>query len=106
MSLPASQVADALCRTRMFAFVMRAFAHMHPDEEPLAPAWYLMAMCHWLERADAGVLPRSMIWIQPRTLKSFTVAIAFPCWLLGRNPAAKIMVATYGEALSSDHAEA
>jgi len=106
MSLPASQVADALCRTRMFAFVMRAFARMHPDEEPLAPAWYLMAMCHWLERADAGELPRSMIWIQPRTLKSFTVAIAFPCWLLGRNPAAKIMVGTYGEALSSDHAEA
>lgn len=47
-----------------------------------------------------------MIWIQPRTLKSFTVANAFPCWLLGRKPSAKIMVATYGEALSSDHVEA
>ncbi|MBC2666756.1 phage terminase large subunit [Novosphingobium flavum] len=98
--------ADALCRARMFPFLMRAFAFMHPDEPPLEAAWYLKAMCHWLERADAGELPRSMIWIQPRTLKSFTVAIAFPCWLLGRNPGARIMVATYGEALSAEHAEA
>jgi predicted phage terminase large subunit-like protein len=107
LPLPApGLLADALCRRRMLAFLMRAFAYLHPEEPPLAAAWYLKAMCHWLERADAGELPRSMIWIQPRTLKSFTVAIAFPCWLLGRNPGAKIMVATYGEALSSDHAEA
>jgi len=99
-------LTDALCRSRMLPFVMRAFAFLHPGEPPLAAAWYLKAMCHWLERADAGELPRSMIRIQPRTLKSFTVAIAFACWLLGRNPSAKIMVATYGEALSADHAEA
>ncbi len=100
------QALAALCRTRMLAFLMRAFEFMHPDEPPLAAAWYLRAMCRWLERVDAGELPRSMIWIQPRTLKSFTVAVAFPCWLLGRNPRARIMVATYGEALSADHAEA
>jgi hypothetical protein len=46
-----------------------------------------------------------MIWIQPRTLKSITVAIVFPCWLLGRNPNLEIMVATYGETLSREHAE-
>ncbi|MDP3675581.1 MAG: phage terminase large subunit [Novosphingobium sp.] len=106
MSGPAGNPADALCRARMFAFLVRAFAFLHPNKPQLEAAWYLLAMCRWLERADAGELPRSMIWIQPRTLKSFTVAIAFPCWLLGRDPGAQIMVATYGEALSSDHAEA
>lgn len=90
----------------MFAFVTRAFALMHPDETGLAPAWYLQAMCRWLERAEAGELPRSMIWIQPRTLKSFTVAVCWPCWLLGRNPSTSIMVATYGDTLSAEHAEA
>ena len=52
----------------MFAFVVRAFATLHPDDPPLAASWYLMAMCRWLERAEAGELPRSMIWVQPRTL--------------------------------------
>ncbi len=96
---------DALCRTRLFPFLLRAFAFIHPDEPPLRQAWYLLAMCHWLERVEAGQLPRSMIWIQPRTLKSFTVAIVFPCWLLGRNPSARIMVATYGEVLGAEHAD-
>lgn len=102
----ANKAADALCRTRMFAFLLRAFAYIHPDEGPLARAWYLLAMCRWLERADAGELPRSLISIQPRSLKSFTVAICWPCWLLGRTPRAKVMVATYGETLSAEHAEA
>lgn len=100
-----SKALDALCRTRFFPFLMRAFALIHPDEPPLARSWYLLAMCRWLERADAGELPRSLISIQPRTLKSFTVAIVWPCWLLGRNSRAKIMVATYGETLSAEHAE-
>lgn len=64
------QTVDALCRTRMFAFVLQAFSFMHPDEPPLGPAWYLKAMCRWLERAHAGELKRSMIWIQPRTCPS------------------------------------
>jgi len=72
----------------------------------LQPAWYLQAMCRWLERIHAGEIRRSLILIQPRTLKSFAVAIAFPCWLLGRNPSLRIMVATYGEKLGGEHAEA
>lgn len=98
--------ADAICRTYLFPFLLKAFSFIHPDEPPLAHAWYLLAMCRWLERADAGELPRSMIWIQPRTLKSFTVSVVFPCWLLGRNPGAKVMVATYGEVLGAEHADA
>ena len=100
-----NEAVDALCRKRLFPFLMRAFAFIHPDEPPLAKAWYLLAMCRWLERAEAGELPRSLISIQPRTLKSFTVAIVWPCWLLGRNPSAKVMVGTYGETLSAEHAD-
>ena len=100
-----AQLADSLCRLRMFAFLTRAFSYIHPDLPPLQRAWYLLALCRWLERADAGELPRSMIWIQPRTLKSFTVAVVFPLWLLGRNPRKQIMIATYGDALSSEHSD-
>ncbi|WP_221794099.1 phage terminase large subunit [Aquisediminimonas sediminicola] len=99
-----SEVAAALARQRLLPMLMFAFAMHHPGAPPLEPSWYIQAMCHWLERVAKGELRRSMIWIQPRTLKSFTVAVVFPCWLLGRNPSARIMVATYGGTLARDHA--
>lgn len=99
------RLADALAHERLLAMVVMAFAMFNPGKPPLKASWYLRAMCYWLERVERRELPRSMIWIQPRTLKSITVAIVFPCWLLGRNPNLEIMVATYGETLSREHAE-
>ena len=99
------QIADTLVRQRLFPMVILAFAMFHPTKPPLRHAWYLKAMCWWLEKVANGRLPRSMIWLQPRALKSITVAIVFPCWLLERDPTLQIMVATYGEKLSRDHAE-
>lgn len=96
---------DALVRQRLFPMVMLAFATLHPEKPPLQAAWYLRALCWWLERVARGELPLSMIWLQPRALKSITVAIVFPCWLLGRDSTQQVMVATYGEVLSREHAE-
>src|SRR5688500_3149730 len=98
-------VVEALARERLLPMVMLAFELLNPGKPPLKPSWYLRAMCHWLERVERGELPRSMISIQPRTLKSITVAVVFPCWLLGRRPDLEVMVATYGETLSTEHAE-
>ena len=99
------EVTEALARQRLLPMVMLAFTMLHPGQPPLRTAWYLKAMCWWLERVARGELLRSMIWLQPRALKSITVAIVFPCWLLGRDPTMEIMVATYGETLSREHAE-
>jgi hypothetical protein len=98
------QVVEALACERLFPFVCLVFAHLKPDEPPLKPHWYLLAMCWWLEKVGAGLLLRSMIWLQPRALKSITVAVAFPCWQLGRKPSCQIMVVTYSERLSLQHA--
>lgn len=98
-------IVNALAADRLLPFVMLVFAHLNPDKPPLVTSWYLQAMCYWLERVSRGELLRSMIWLQPRALKSITVAVAFPCWLLGRNPSEEIMVATYGGELSRQHAD-
>ena len=99
------QLLEALARERLFPLLALVFAHLHPGKPPLKPHWYLLAMCWMLEKVEKGLLLRAMIWIQPRALKSITVAVAYPCWLLGRNPAAKIMVVTYAGQLSRQHAE-
>lgn len=98
-------VSDALARQRLLHFVIKVYSHLHPGEPPLQPTWYLQAMCYHLERVGRGELPRSMIWLMPRALKSITAAVAFPCWQLGRDPTAKIMIVTYGDTLSSEHAD-
>ncbi|MFS8064131.1 MAG: hypothetical protein ACMG5Z_06035, partial [Luteimonas sp.] len=96
---------EAAAKQRLLPFVMLVFEHLNPGAPPLQPSWYLRAMCYWLERVAAGEILHSMIWIQPRFLKSITVAVAFPCWLLGRNPSEEIMVATYGGTLSRQHGD-
>lgn len=97
--------ADAVAKERLLPFVMIVFAFLHPSEPPLKATWFLKAMCWWIERIARGELLRSMIWIMPRQLKSITAAVAFPCWMLGRNPAARIMIVTYADDLSVQHGE-
>ena len=82
--------ADELARIRFLPFLMLVYELLHPGRPPLKPSWYLRAIAYWLERVEGGALLRSMIWLQPRALKSIAVAVAFPCWLLGRDPTRQI----------------
>lgn len=100
-----ASVVDALARERFLPFLMLVFEVLHPGQQPLKPSWYLRAIAYWLERVESGKLLRSMIWIQPRALKSIAVSVAFPCWLMGRDPTRQIMVATYSDGLGTTHAQ-
>lgn len=100
-----TQAVDALARQRLLPFVMMVFAQINPGKPPLRPTWYLKAICYLLERATRGEVRRHMVWLMPRALKSITMAVAWPCWLHGQNPACHIMVAAYSAQLSREHAE-
>jgi predicted phage terminase large subunit-like protein len=92
-------------RTHFGLFLMAAYGVLHAGEPPLQLAWYLQAMCHELNCVFAGKNRRLLINIPPRHLKTITVSVAWVAWLLGQNPRAKIMVASYSEGLSRGHAE-
>ena len=94
----------AVRRQRLSFFLIKAFETLHPGEKPLAHAWYLDAMCHWLERVEAGDERRLVVTVPPRHLKSVTASVAFVAWALGRDPTMKIMVASYSQDLSRLHA--
>lgn len=100
-------VVDQLARDRLLPFVMMVYRELVDPDVPLRPAWYLMAICYLLERAANGDddARRIMIWLMPRTLKSIIMAVAYPCWLQGRNPHCNIMIATYSADLARQHAE-
>lgn len=96
-------VEQSLCQEHLFPFAWRVFEHLHPGQT-FSSAWHVEALCYALEQVAAGKTPRLTVNMPPRYGKSIVTAVAFPAWLLGRNPAQKIMVASYGGKLAADHA--
>ncbi|WP_336490496.1 phage terminase large subunit [Methylobacterium nigriterrae] len=94
---------DAILRQHLYFFIWKAFAALHPGQD-FTPAWHVRAIAHALERVARGECQRLLITVPPRHLKSICTAVALPAWLLGRDPALKIMVASYGGELATKHA--
>jgi predicted phage terminase large subunit-like protein len=61
-------------------------------------------IAHELEQCRLGATKRLIINLPPRYLKSHCASVAFPAWLLGHNPSAQIMCASYAQDLSDKHA--
>lgn len=93
---------DAACRQMLYMFTRRGFAHLQPSDR-FVPNWHVEAVCHALEGVVAGTTPKLIINLPPRYLKSICASVALPAWLLGRDPTAKILVATYNDQLAERH---
>ena len=57
-----------------------------------------------LERIRRGEINRLIINMPPRHLKSMTVSVAFPAFVLGHDPRQRIFSISYGSELSLKHA--
>ena len=91
-----------LARDDLSVFVAGAFRVLH--DEPYLRNWHIAAICTSLMQAANGTSRRQIITMPPRTMKSFIASICFAAWLLGRNPAEKIICASYAQPLSNDFA--
>src|SRR5262249_9753088 len=59
-------------------------------------------ICYRLEGlANNQAANRLVLNLPPRTLKSYLVSVCLPAWLLGRNPGARIICASYAEDLAN-----
>jgi hypothetical protein len=100
----ADEFVDEACRYSFLPFAMMAFAELHPPgSEPFMMNWHLEAMYHQLEKGARGEVFRQIIEVPPRHLKSICTSVALTAWLLGQNPNAKILVASYGADLAEKH---
>jgi hypothetical protein len=84
----------------LFFFVWRAFGHLHPAQE-FGPRWHIRAICHALMKVAVGETRRLLITVPPRYGKSVCAWVALPAWMLGINPALKIIVASHGGDLAT-----
>jgi predicted phage terminase large subunit-like protein len=99
MALTDRALLFALGRTNFFVFLQKTFGIVNPGKA-LHENWHLHAMAYLLETMAASGRSREIITMPPRSLKSITVSVAWPAFLLGLNPAEQIIVASYNEKLA------
>lgn len=100
--MPADTALSILARDDFELFVRMAFAALEPTKT-LSKAWYLSALSDALQRTVTGDLTRLLVTIPPRYLKSIMTSVLLCAWILGRDPAARIICASYGQDLTASH---
>ena len=89
---------DHLCRQDFGAFTVRASRIVNGCE--LEPNWHIDAIAYKLTQVERGDVKRLILCMPPRYLKTYLVSICFTAWILGRNPQAKIICASYAAPLA------
>jgi len=80
-------------------FLRRVFGTVSPGVE-LKWGWYLDCIADHLEAVEKGQISKLIINQPPRTTKSISASVAFPAWLIGHDPSAQVIGASYGADLS------
>ena len=93
---------EALLRTDFRAFVHKAFATLCPGQEYIS-CWHVEAIAYRLEQVRRGEIRRLIINMPPRSLKSIMASVAFPAFVLGRDPSRRIICISYSGDLAKKH---
>lgn len=92
-------VLAAVLRNDLVAFIRKSYTQLHPAQ-PFQPNWHVEALAHALTRVATGECTRLIITLPPRYLKSVCASVAFPAWVLGRDPTQRIISVSYGADLA------
>lgn len=92
-------VLTALLRFDLSSFIQMAFSTVDPGNR-YVHNWHVDAIAHHLEQVKSGTIKRLIITMPPRSLKSISASVAFPAWMLGRNPKLRILAVSYAESLA------
>jgi predicted phage terminase large subunit-like protein len=95
---PADMYAHLL-RNDLCAFIHRSFLELNPQTQ-FHSNWHIELVASKLEEVRHGRCRRLIVNVPPRHLKSHTISIAFPAWLLGHQPSKQILSVTYAQDLS------
>ena len=97
---PSMSLALAM-RTYFNVFLEKVYVELNPGT-PFEPNWHLDVLTLKCRLFAEGKIKRLIICMPPRHLKSTIGSIALPAFLLGCNPAVKVICASYGEDLAKD----
>jgi predicted phage terminase large subunit-like protein len=95
-------IINSILRTDLCAFTQKCFYSLEPGTDYLHGAHIEQIMAA-LQNVESGKTKRLVINMPPRYLKSMCVSVAWSAWLLGHNPARKIIAASHSMDLSTKH---
>ena len=95
-------IGNALCWENIKDFTAQAFKLVSPADA-YAYNWHIGCVAEHLHAVHEGQLHRLIINIPPRSLKSIMVSVAWPAWLLGKDPRTRIIAASYAQNLATKH---
>lgn len=93
--------ADLLARYDLGYFTERVFGTVSPNDL-YEHTWHVDCIAEHLRAVERGELRRLIVNMPPRMMKSISISIAWPAWLLGQNPKEQIVVASYTKELALD----
>lgn len=70
------------------------------DPAPYVHGWHIDAICEHLQAVSAGEITRLLINVPPRTMKSVSVSVMWPCWEWTTRAATKWLYASYAQSLA------
>jgi predicted phage terminase large subunit-like protein len=94
---------QAIVRNDFSTFMHRSFLELNP-QVPFLHNWHLEVIAAKLEACRRGQIKRLILNVPPRSLKSHAATVALPAFILGHNPSAQIICASYGQDLANKHA--
>ena len=97
-----TQLKNEVLRNDLSAFIHKSFNTINPSVK-YSHNWHIDLIAEYLKEVYNGNIKRLIINIPPRSLKSVCISVAFPAWILGKNPSSRIIVASYSEILSLKH---
>jgi hypothetical protein len=80
----------AILGTDLYSFVQASFPIVSGGGRFL-PNWHVEAICHELSRVVKGETKRLVITVPPRSLKSICASVCLPAFILGHDPARRII---------------
>ncbi|MCH7936559.1 MAG: phage terminase large subunit [Proteobacteria bacterium] len=93
---------QATLRKDLSSFIQKTFSTVDPSAA-YRHNWHIDAVAWHLEQCMQGKIRRLIITLPPRNLKSICASVAFPAWVLGLDPARRIIVVSYSEDLAKKH---
>ncbi len=105
MTIPRDEgdILNVLLRNDLRSFIHWSFQAV-VSGGTFRPNWHIQAIAWHLTKCLDGRIRRLIITLPPRSLKSICASVAFPAWVLGRDPTRKIICASYSQELAAKHA--
>src|SRR5258708_7149749 len=98
-----AMLVAAILGTDLYSFVQASFPIVSGGGRFL-PNWHIEAICHELSQVIKGETRRLIITVPPRSLKSICASVCLPAFILGHDPARRIICVSYSEGLARKHA--